>query len=150
MRDDPPSAAVLIGAVCAIFDSDDRVLLVRHTYGRRNWELPGGGAEPGESPDTTALRELLEETGLEAAIDRLTGLYFEARHERGAFLHIVFRCTRRGAAPPEPRSPEISEVGYWPLGSLPTPISDFTERRIADALADGPAVVRSIEGRSWR
>lgn len=33
--------------------------------------LPGGHVEPGESPETTALRELTEETTLTAGIDRL-------------------------------------------------------------------------------
>jgi hypothetical protein len=29
-------------------------------------------------------------------------------------------------------------------------MSDFTERRIRDALADGPVVVERVEGRRWR
>jgi 8-oxo-dGDP phosphatase len=60
------SRPTMTGAACAIFDSHGRVLLVRHTYGRLNWELPGGGSEPGEGPDETAARELREETGLRA------------------------------------------------------------------------------------
>ncbi len=28
------------GAAAVIFDADDRVLLVQHSYGRRSWELP--------------------------------------------------------------------------------------------------------------
>ncbi|WP_432846871.1 NUDIX hydrolase [Amycolatopsis sp. CA-161197] len=43
------------------------VLLLRRTPGTflgEHWELPGGTAEPGEPPETTAVREVAEETGL--------------------------------------------------------------------------------------
>ena len=60
-----PPRVISMGGAGALFDDEGRVLLVRHTYGRLNWELPGGGAEPGESPNETAIREILEETGLE-------------------------------------------------------------------------------------
>ncbi len=63
MPDEVPATHAALGAACVVFDGAGRVLLVHHTYGRRNWELPGGGSEPGEAPDETATRELLEETG---------------------------------------------------------------------------------------
>jgi len=150
MRDEARPATIAVGACCAIFDAAGRVLLVHHGYGRRNWELPGGGSEPGESPDETARRELHEETGLDATIERLTGVYYETEHERGPFLHFVFRCRAPGDAVPTPNPPEIAEVGYWPIDDLPRPMSDFTERRIADARSDGPPAVSRIEGRAWR
>jgi 8-oxo-dGTP diphosphatase len=139
-----------IGAACAIFDGEDRILLVHHTYGRLNWELPGGLAETGEAPAETARRELLEETGLKAEPTRLTGVYFDPGHDFGQMLHFVFRCAWHAGLDPVVASPEISEAGYWPLGELPTPISDFTERRIQDALAGGTAHFASIGRRTWR
>jgi ADP-ribose pyrophosphatase YjhB (NUDIX family) len=150
MPDGPAPARTALGAACAIFDGDRRVLLVRHTYGRLNWELPGGLAEAGETPDETASRELLEETGLRAEVDRLTGVYLEPDHDFGPMLHLVFRCRWRGGLVPTPSSPEIGDVGYWPVDRLPTPISDFTERRIRDALLDGPVSVARIATRQWR
>jgi 8-oxo-dGTP diphosphatase len=141
---------VAVGAACAIFDDQGRVLLVHHTYGRLNWEIPGGLVEAGESPDEGALRELVEETGLVGSIVRLTGAYFEPAHDFGPMQHFVFRCNPDPTAEPRPTSPEISEVGYWPIERLPGPISDFTERRIRDALRDGPPAVGRIERRQWR
>ena len=41
-----------------------------------HWDLPGGGAEPGETPVDCALRELAEEFGLRLAAGRLTGHAF--------------------------------------------------------------------------
>ena len=144
-------ARVATGAACAIFDDDGRVLLVRHTYGRRNWELPGGVGEAGESPAETASRELLEETSLRAELDGLTGVYYEPNHDFGPMLHFVFRAQRRGGLDPIASSPEIGEIGYWSVSALPTPISDFTEQRIRDAArpAQGARVAR-VEHRQWR
>lgn len=140
---------VALGAACVIADPDHRVLLVRHTYGRRNWELPGGHGEPGEDPLSTALRELREETGIEAADGTLTGLYLEPRHEVGPMLHAVVRVGWAQGMRPAPSSPEIDEVRWCDPGGLPGPISDFTARRIADALSPGPPVIVTVGPRRW-
>ena len=42
----------------------DRVLLVRHTYGDRAWDIPGGAIKRAEQPLTAAGREMSEELGL--------------------------------------------------------------------------------------
>lgn len=54
-----------------LYEPDGRVLLFLEEFpdlpGRAKWITPGGGAEPGESPHETAVRELFEETGLRVA-----------------------------------------------------------------------------------
>jgi 8-oxo-dGTP diphosphatase len=96
-----------IGAAAVIVNDEGGVLLVKQTYGRLNWELPGGAAEAGESPDETVLREVREEAGLDVAVLHLTGYY----HDRQAdFLHFVFLCElRAGDAAPRPDLAEVSE-----------------------------------------
>ncbi len=150
MEQAPSESRIAVGAACAVFDDRGWVLLVRHTYGRLNWELPGGGAEAGEAPDQTALRELLEETGLRGDLDRLTGVYFEPETHRGPILHFVFTARAPAGVGPVPSSPEIGESRYWPVDDLPAPMSDFTERRIRDAMRDRPAGVVTIGARQWR
>jgi 8-oxo-dGTP pyrophosphatase MutT (NUDIX family) len=51
-------------------DRAGRVLLVRPSY-KRNWEIPGGAVEAGESPWGTATRELVEELGWDRPLGRL-------------------------------------------------------------------------------
>lgn len=54
------------GAGAVVVDEQGRVLLIhRHRFiiGRWGWELPAGRVDPGEIAETTARREVLEETG---------------------------------------------------------------------------------------
>jgi 8-oxo-dGTP pyrophosphatase MutT (NUDIX family) len=55
-----------------LIDPKDRVLLISGSdptdpTGARWWHVPGGGIEPGESPESAAIRETAEETGLRLA-----------------------------------------------------------------------------------
>jgi 8-oxo-dGTP pyrophosphatase MutT (NUDIX family) len=121
-----------LGAAAVIVNRQGEVLLVHHTYGHRNWELPGGAAEDHESIVETVLREVQEETGLAVLAEAITGIYYDAADD---FLHFVFRCNLRDAAArPEPDGREIAACGYWPPERLPRPISDFTVQRIRNAL----------------
>lgn len=79
-----PAPVPAVGVVCL---RGDEVLLIRRgTPPRRGeWSLPGGRIEPGERAVDAALRELREETGVEAEItgliDVVDGLFPEAgRH----------------------------------------------------------------------
>src|SRR5262245_13725409 len=64
MADGLVVSRIALGAACVIVDAAGRVLLVHHTYGALNWEIPGGLVDAGESPDDAAIRELREETGM--------------------------------------------------------------------------------------
>jgi len=136
-----------VGAAAVVVDDREHVLLVRHTYGRLNWELPGGISEPGESVVETAIRELKEETGLRATASGLTGVYYEPETDAH---HFAFRSEPVLVTTPTPSSPEISACDYWPRADLPRPISTFTIRRIEDALvAPGFALPIVMPRREW-
>ncbi|PYO58249.1 MAG: hypothetical protein DMD83_05025, partial [Candidatus Rokuibacteriota bacterium] len=117
-----------VGAAALITDEEGRVLLVRHTYGHKNWELPGGVVERGESPMDAAVREVREETGLSVASTQLSGIYYDPEAD---FLHFVFRCVRTDAGGvPRPDGAEVDQCAFWGPENLPRPISDFTLLRI--------------------
>jgi 8-oxo-dGTP diphosphatase len=58
----PPGKLEAHGAV--FFDVEGRLLVVRSTYGSNPWGIPGGMAEPDETPRATVRREVQEEIGI--------------------------------------------------------------------------------------
>jgi 8-oxo-dGTP pyrophosphatase MutT (NUDIX family) len=82
----------------------DGLMLLSHwnEHGRNGWTLPGGGIDPGEHPADAAVREILEETGYVARLDRLLGIdthVIPARNRPGGHdrplqaLRIVYRAS---------------------------------------------------------
>ncbi|MCX4404868.1 MULTISPECIES: NUDIX hydrolase [unclassified Streptomyces] len=63
-------------AAYAVCVEDGRVLLARHVppKGETNWTLPGGRVEHAEDPFDAVIREVAEETGCEAVVERLLGV----------------------------------------------------------------------------
>jgi 8-oxo-dGTP diphosphatase len=57
---------------CAAIIKNGLILMVLHQRPERSyWTLPGGGIEPGETPEQAAIREVMEEAGMEVRIVRL-------------------------------------------------------------------------------
>ncbi|WP_283194916.1 NUDIX domain-containing protein [Rhizobium sp. AN80A] len=69
-------------ASSAILERDGRFLLVlrRNPPSADMYAFPGGRAEPGETPDQTALREFEEETGIQARNPEIFATYDLKQH----------------------------------------------------------------------
>jgi len=138
-----------VSAGAIVLNSAGEVLLVHHTYGVLNWEVPGGAGEPGETPVETAVREVYEETGLRVHAVRATGWYYDPGIDK---LGTVFLCEVEEGSElnPVPDGDEISECKFWPADSLPRPISDWTVMRIKDALSGQSMPLPTVIGpREW-
>jgi 8-oxo-dGTP diphosphatase len=109
----------------------------------RGWELPGGTPLPGESGEQAVRREVLEETGVEVAVERLVGEY----RRTGFRPHTarVWLCRARGG---EARpSPETPAVAWFPADALPGTLFPWYRQPLADARAGLREPVR--RGEHW-
>ncbi|MDE6133256.1 MAG: NUDIX domain-containing protein [Oscillospiraceae bacterium] len=74
--------------VCGIIEINGKILLVRHTYGTAKDRilLPGGYVTENELPTTAAEREILEETGVNAAARSLMAMQFKSNQWCAVFI----------------------------------------------------------------
>lgn len=108
------------GVAARVEDTHRRVLLVRMnpaTAWTQNWVMPGGGADPGETPKEAVLREVGEETGVQVRSLRLWKVYHETlRSGSSPDLRWDFLQYRAIWASGVPRSRvphEIAEVRWF-------------------------------------
>ena len=127
-----------IGVNTAIFNDRGQILLVKHSYGRKGWHLPGGGAEPDESIQDTAVRETYEETGLRVIAMSLSGIYYDPGQDCLVFV-VLCRPQNGKLDTLRPDYDEVSDCDFWSIDEPPKPISDFTINRIHDA----------VSGKTW-
>jgi ADP-ribose pyrophosphatase YjhB (NUDIX family) len=117
------------GVKCVLTHQDD-VLLVRHTYGPRGWELPGGSMKRGEAAEVTATREMEEELGLSV----------QGWHALGRIEIVVDRhrdslyCFQAEVGSADSGSPalvidqgELAAAEWFPKSSLPHPLGRYTK-----------------------
>jgi 8-oxo-dGTP pyrophosphatase MutT (NUDIX family) len=103
------------------------------------WALPKGQIDRGEKPDATALREVREETGVDAD---LVGKLGDVRYvyTRGgqrifkivSFYLLRYRAGRLGAIDESMRR-EVAEARWLPLDEAPRLLAYRGERQMAEA-----------------
>jgi 8-oxo-dGTP pyrophosphatase MutT (NUDIX family) len=130
-------------AVFGVVFNEERteVLLIK----RRDipvWVLPGGGLDPGETPEEGAQREVREETGYEVRIIRKIAEYLPVNWMT-QFTH-VFEC--RPVHGQSTTGAETRDIRFFPLKALPELPPPF-DRWIQDAIANYPDLIRKkIQG----
>jgi len=66
------------GVKC-IIENEGYILLIRNTYGHKQWTFPGGHIEKNENPEEAVIREVKEEIGIQIEDLRLLGKFLSTR-----------------------------------------------------------------------
>jgi 8-oxo-dGTP pyrophosphatase MutT (NUDIX family) len=98
-----------------IIQGDKIALLERNRQGKHYFVFPGGGIDPDETPEEAAVREALEETGLEIGLDRLVAeVQFQGSPQYFFLSHPLGGELGTGAGPEMTGPPSVLNGTYAP------------------------------------
>ncbi len=120
----------VFGVKCVLLN-DDHVLLVRHTYGRRDWDLPGGTLRRREVPIDGARREMNEELGRRIENWQDLGLLFTNTDHRRDSVHMFKTLIPDRRLEIDPV--ELAEANWFHRDRLPPDVGPLVGRIMARA-----------------
>ncbi len=136
-------------AAYAVIVRDERILLSRLApwiTANEQWTLPGGGLDHGEDPRDAVVREIREETGLDAVVGEQARVYsaHQARVRRDGRRsdYHALRIVYDAWVPPDSPDPRVVEVDGSTIDSAWHPLADVldgtvpTVPMVQQALAD--------------
>jgi ADP-ribose pyrophosphatase len=111
-----------------------RVLLTgqyRFLIDRVSWELPGGRVDAGESAETAAVRECMEETGVQCSGLRKLVEYYPGLDNFNNRTTVFLSADTIAARPFKAVEEEVAEIRWFPIAAVMQMISSG---EILDAL----------------
>ncbi len=129
---------IQVGASVILEDEQGRILLQLRTDNNQ-WSFSAAGSmEPGEAPEDTARRELLEETGLAAHTLERYGV-FAGPEEHHVYpngdevynVEFAYVC-RNWSGEMKCQEGEVEDLRFFALDHLPETLSNQTRRRLAE------------------
>jgi 8-oxo-dGTP pyrophosphatase MutT (NUDIX family) len=117
-----------------LLNETSEVLLVRSWLGHQNWSLPGGGIHRRETPIEAAVRELLEETGLQLTPERVKELgTFQNPYKTAPFTIACFIAKVKKQEPSlaRHRRLEVLDTAWYPIDHLPADCSPTVKKALA-------------------
>ncbi len=97
------------------------------------WDIPGGFLEAGEHPEAGAVRELLEETGLEIRLNGLLGMYMDTYGEGNFYTLNVYYVAEVVSGTPR-ATDDVAKLEWFALDELPNEFAFEHEYRVMEDL----------------
>lgn len=121
-----------------VVDAQGRLLLARRAIEpfKGRWDIPGGYLEEGEHPEAGAIREVLEETGLQVRITDFVGIYMDTYGESGvSTLNVFYEAEVVGEIPETLEGQDdVSELAFFAIDALP--MAEFSFENGKQAIKD--------------
>ena len=103
--------------------------MVRHTYGKPAWSLPGGGTKRNETSDATVRREIREELGIELVDLRQIGSFLNTVDFKRDQVTVF--AARPASEALKLKLEEIAEARWVDVNQLPSPTAPVATRSLA-------------------
>lgn len=111
---------VWLAAAGVVIDSSGRWLVVKKSYGglKGQWSLPAGFVDAGETADEAAVREVKEETGIEASVCGVAGIRSGVIQNDVSDTMIIFHMTLNEEKEPEANAGELLDAQWMRTDEL--------------------------------
>lgn len=104
-----------------LIKNDQKLLMIRNTYGKMHWTFPGGGIKRNETAENAAIREVAEEVGIKMNRPIYLGSYYNERQYKrdtvscylGEVNSLEFNIDKN----------EIKEAAWFNIDKLPEPLA---------------------------
>ena len=105
-----------MGVKCLI-ENNEKFLMIRNSYGHRQWTFPGGGVDRNELPENAAQRETREEVGIEVTNLVPLGEYFSTRQYKKDTVYCFYAKVHSSYFKID--NDEVSEATWFSEADIP-------------------------------
>jgi 8-oxo-dGTP diphosphatase len=151
LRQHVGTGLLILPGVSAVVLNDAGEILLGRRSDNQEWSLIAGSVDPGEQPADAIVREIMEETGVHAVVERLAGVALHPvtypNGDECQYLNVWFRCAAVGGVA-RVNDDESIAVGWFPVDALPE-VKPWVRLRIEMALKDEPAAWFAEPGRHY-
>jgi len=118
----PVTPLIAADALIELIDQPERpIVLIERKNPPYGWAIPGGFVDIGETVETAAVREALEEVSLQVSLTGLLGIYSSpTRDHRGHIVTAIYIAQATGTPV---AADDAKNVGVFTLDQLPSPLA---------------------------
>ena len=109
-----------------LIENNGRFLMIRNSYGHKQWTFPGGGVGRNEQPERAAQREAVEEVGIEVTSPIPLGEYFSTRQYKKDTVYCFYSSTHSDYFKID--NDEVSEAAWFVKNSIPEQRSSAVDK----------------------
>lgn len=117
-----PKINIGVGAI--VLNNTNEILLIKRKKGKPGWAIPGGYMEKNETIYEAVIREIKEETNIDARVDGLIGLRQRFTNDEGYNIWIL-ALTKYVSGSASPDLKEVTEAVFFNFNEIKK--KDLTE-----------------------